>query len=266
VTRLEARGIRAGYGAGDVVGGADITVEQGQVSAVVGANGAGKSTLLKVISGLLRPRAGQVIADGRDIAGLSCAQRVSRCGIVLVPEGRQIFGGLSVLDNIVLGSWAARASATQRRERLELVWELFPVLAQRRDRAAGLLSGGQQQMLAIGRGLAAGPRYLLLDEPSLGLAPVVVAAIFRQVARLAETGIGVLVVEQNATVALSAASYGYVLETGRVADEGTGLLANAELVGRYFGVRGVVRGDGTPGMTGTLREALGLAAQGSRDG
>lgn len=256
MTRLEARGIRAAYGAGDVLRGVDVTVEPGQVSAVVGANGAGKSTLLKVISGLLRPRAGQVSADGRDLAGLGCARRVRQCGIVLVPEGRQVFGGLSVLDNVTLGGWAARASARQLRERLELVWELFPDLAQRQDRPVGLLSGGQQQMVAIGRGLSAGPRYLLLDEPSLGLAPAVVAAIFGTVTRLAATGIGVLVVEQNATVALSAASYGYVLESGRVADAGTSLLAGAGLVDRYLGVSGVVHGETTAAMTGTLREVL----------
>lgn len=258
MTGLEARGIRAGYGAADVLAGVDITVEPGQVSAVVGANGAGKSTLLKVISGLLRPRSGRVTASGRDMTGLSCAQRVSQCGIVLVPEGRQIFAGLTVRDNITLGAWAGRGGTAGRRQRMEQVWELFPALAQRRDQPAGLLSGGQQQMVAIGRGLAAGPRYLLLDEPSLGLAPVIVQTIFAQVSRLARTGIGVLVVEQNAAGALSAARYGYVLEGGRVADAGTGLLDNADLVERYFGVRGVVRGDATPGMTDTLREALGL--------
>jgi branched-chain amino acid transport system ATP-binding protein len=256
VTRLEAREIRAGYGAGDVLGGVSLTVEPGSVSALVGANGAGKTTLLKVMSGLLRPRSGQVVSDGSDVTRHSCAQRVARSGIVMVPEGRQIFPGLSVLDNVSLGAWASRAGAAERRRQVEAVWDLFPVLAGRRHKPAGLLSGGQQQMVAIGRGLAAGPRYLLLDEPSLGLAPMVVEAIFGQVARLAETGIGVLVVEQNATVALAAARDGYLLEGGALVDSGTGLLDKPELVERYFGVRGVVRGDPAPGMTEALRSAL----------
>lgn len=258
---LEIRDVRAGYGAGEVLHGVSVTVGPGAVTALVGSNGAGKSTLLKVASGLLRPRGGQVTADGADLAGRSCADRV-KAGIVMVPEGRQMFGGLSVLDNLTLGAWAGdagsgRAAAAERKRRIDAVFEVFPALVERKDTPAGLLSGGQQQMVAIGRGLAAGPRYLLLDEPSLGLAPIIVANIFERVQQLATRGIGVLVVEQNATVALGAASRGYLLEGGTVADSGPDLLDRPELTERYFGVRGVVRGDGAPAMAAVLGPVLG---------
>lgn len=258
---LEIRDVRAGYAAGDVLHGVTVTVEPGSVTALVGSNGAGKSTLLKVAAGLLRPRGGQVTADGVDLAGKSCAARV-RSGIVMVPEGRQMFGGLPVIDNLVLGAWAGdagtgRAGAAERRRRVDAVFEVFPALADRKDTPAGLLSGGQQQMVAIGRGLAAGPRYLLLDEPSLGLAPIIVAGILDQVRQLAVRGIGVLIVEQNATAALGAAASGYLLENGTVADSGPDLLGKPELTERYFGVRGVVRGDGAPAMAAVLGSALG---------
>jgi branched-chain amino acid transport system ATP-binding protein len=261
---LEIRDIRAGYAAGEVLHGISVTVAPGTVTALVGANGAGKSTLLKVASGLLRPRGGQVTVDGADLAGKSCAARV-KAGIVMVPEGRQMFGGLSVLDNLALGAWAGdsgsgRAAAAERRQRIAAVWEVFPALAGRKDMPAGLLSGGQQQMVAIGRGLAAGPRYLLLDEPSLGLAPLIVASIFDQVKQLAIRGIGILIVEQNATVALRAATNGYLLESGAVADAGPDLLDRPELIERYFGVRGVVRGQGAPALAAVLGSALGAGS------
>lgn len=257
---LAIRDVRAGYAAGDVLHGVTVTVEPGSVTALVGANGAGKSTLLKVASGLLRPRGGQVAADGADLDGKSCAARV-RSGIVMVPEGRQMFGGLSVADNLALGAWVGdagtgRAAVAERKRRVDAVFEVFPDLAGRRDTPAGLLSGGQQQMVAIGRGLAAGPKYLLLDEPSLGLAPIIVAGIFDQVRQLAERGIGILVVEQNATVALGAATLGYLLENGTIADSGPDLLERPELTERYFGIRGVVRGDGAPAMAAVLSSAL----------
>jgi branched-chain amino acid transport system ATP-binding protein len=258
---LELRDVRAGYAAGDVLHGVSVTVEPGTVTALVGSNGAGKSTLLKVASGLLRPRAGRVIADGADLAGKSCAARV-KAGIVMVPEGRQMFGGLSVADNLTLGAWAGdrgsgRAAAAERQRRIDAVYEVFPTLAERREVLAALLSGGQQQMVAIGRGLAAGPTYLLLDEPSLGLAPLIVASIFDQVKHLSVRGIGVLIVEQNATAALAAATTGYLLESGTIADSGPDLLDRPELTERYFGVRGVVRGDGAPAMAAVLGPALG---------
>jgi branched-chain amino acid transport system ATP-binding protein len=258
---LEIKDVRAGYAAGEVLHGVTVTVAPGSVTALVGPNGAGKSTLLKVVSGLLRPRGGQVTADGADLVGRSCAARV-KSGIVMVPEGRQMFGGLSVLDNLTLGAWAGdagpgRAAAAERKRRVDAVWEVFPALAERKDLPAGLLSGGQQQMVAIGRGLAAGPKYLLLDEPSLGLAPIIVGSIFDQVKQLAVRGIGILVVEQNATVALRAATTGYLLEGGTVADAGPDLLDRPELTERYFGVRGVVRGDGAPAMAAVLGPVLG---------
>jgi branched-chain amino acid transport system ATP-binding protein len=258
---LEIRDVRAGYAAGEVLHGVSVSVPPGAVTALVGSNGAGKSTLLKVASGLLRPRSGSVTVDDRDLAGKSCAARV-RAGIVMVPEGRQMFGGLSVADNLTLGAWvgdagSGRAAAAERRRRIEAVYEVFPALAERRQTPAGLLSGGQQQMVAIGRGLAAGPRYLLLDEPSLGLAPLIVASIFEQVKQLSVRNIGILIVEQNATAALSAATSGYLLESGTVADSGPDLLDRPELTERYFGVRGVVRGDGAPAMAAVLGPALG---------
>jgi branched-chain amino acid transport system ATP-binding protein len=258
---LEIKDVRAGYSAGEVLHSVSVTVEPGSVTAIVGANGAGKSTLLKVASGLLRPRGGQVTADGADLAGQSCAARV-KAGIVMVPEGRQMFGGLSVLDNLALGAWTGnagtgRAAAAERKRRVDAVFEVFPALVERKETPAGLLSGGQQQMVAIGRGLAAGPKYLLLDEPSLGLAPIIVAHIFDQVKQLAERGIGILVVEQNATAALGAATSGYLLEGGTVADSGPDLLDRPELIDRYFGVRGVVRGAGAPAMAAVLSSALG---------
>ncbi|GAA5161406.1 MULTISPECIES: ABC transporter ATP-binding protein [Amycolatopsis] len=243
---LQAEGVCAGYGTGDVLTGIDVTVEPGTVTALVGANGAGKTTLLKTLTGLLRPRRGRVVADGRDVTELSCSARVRGPRIVMVPEGRQIFGGLSVEENLALGAWTGRD-----RSNWDLVWELFPALTEVRARPAGLLSGGQQQMVALGRGLLAAPRYLLLDEPSLGLAPLVVDSIFERIRLLAGTGIGVLVVEQNATVALAAAERGYVVEGGRIADEGTDLLDKPELVARFFGTRGVIRGSGA-GLGGQL--------------
>jgi len=258
---LEIRDVKAGYAAGEVLHGVSLTAPLGAITALVGSNGAGKSTLLKVASGLLRPRGGQVIVDGADLAGKSCAARV-KAGIVMVPEGRQMFGGLSVADNLALGAWAGdagagRAAAAERRRRIDAVYEVFPPLAERREVLAGLLSGGQQQMVAIGRGLAAGPKYLLLDEPSLGLAPLIVASIFDQVKHLSVRGIGVLIVEQNATAALAAATSGYLLESGTVADSGPDLLDRPELTERYFGVRGVVRGDGAAAMAAVLGSALG---------
>jgi branched-chain amino acid transport system ATP-binding protein len=239
---LEIRDVRAGYAAGEVLHGVSVSVPPGAVTALVGSNGAGKSTLLKVASGLLRPRSGSVTVDDRDLAGKSCAARV-RAGIVMVPEGRQMFGGLSVADNLTLGAWAGdagsgRAAAAERRRRIEAVYEVFPALAERRQTPAG-------------------PRYLLLDEPSLGLAPLIVASIFEQVKQLSVRNIGILIVEQNATAALSAATSGYLLESGTVADSGPDLLDRPELTERYFGVRGVVRGDGAPAMAAVLGPALG---------
>jgi branched-chain amino acid transport system ATP-binding protein len=202
--------------------------------ALVGANGAGKSTLLRVISGL-QPSSGKILFEGKDIGATPPEWRVRR-GIVQVPEGRQVFGPLSVEDNLRLGAYT-RTRAESDAE-LERVYALFPVLKQRRQQAAGVLSGGQQQMLAMGRGLMARPRLLLLDEPSMGLAPRLVQEIFAKVRALKEAHTTIFLVDQNARAALSVADRGYVLETGRVVLAGTGaaLLADGQVREAYLGM------------------------------
>jgi len=200
----------------------------------VGANGAGKSTLLRAISGV-QPSSGKIIFNGKDIGATSPERRVG-LGIVQVPEGRQVFGPLSVEDNLRLGAYT-RTRAESAAE-LERVYAMFPALKQRRRQAAGLLSGGQQQMLAMGRGLMGKPRLLLLDEPSMGLAPRLVEDIFATVRALKQAGTTIFLVDQNARAALAAADRGYVLETGRVVLAGTGaeLLANGQVREAYLGM------------------------------
>jgi branched-chain amino acid transport system ATP-binding protein len=235
---LELRELSAGYGGSPVVRGADVCVREGEIVALVGANGAGKSTLVKAISGLVAPQAGQLLFDGKPIGALSPRRRV-QLGIVHVPEGRQVFAGLSIAENLRLGAWARRARGKQAiEERMREIAARFPVLLERLAEPAGTLSGGQQQMLAIARGLMAEPRLLLLDEPSLGLAPILVAEIFRLIEALRERGIAVLLAEQNARMSLGIADRGYVIETGRVALHGTGreLLARPDIAERYLGV------------------------------
>jgi len=223
------------YGAIQAVKGISIEVRERELVALVGSNGAGKTTTLRTISGLFRPRAGRIIYDGADLAQLPPHEIVAR-GIAQAPEGRQIFGSLTVRENLMLG-------ATRRQDRSELVadldrvFDLFPVLAQRLGQAGGTLSGGEQQMLAIGRALMARPRLLLLDEPSLGLAPLMVGRIFEVVARLKAEGVTILLVEQNARKALAVADRAYVLETGRVVLSGPArdLAANPEVERAYLG-------------------------------
>jgi branched-chain amino acid transport system ATP-binding protein len=209
-------------------------VREGELVALVGANGAGKSTLLRVISGL-QPCSGRILFDGKDIGATPPEWRVRR-GIVQVPEGRQVFGPLSVEDNLRLGAYT-RTRAESDAE-LERVYALFPVLKQRRQQAAGVLSGGQQQMLAMGRGLMARPRLLLLDEPSMGLAPRLVQEIYAKVRALKEAHTTIFLVDQNARAALTVADRGYVLETGRVVLAGTGqaLLADEQVREAYLGM------------------------------
>jgi branched-chain amino acid transport system ATP-binding protein len=235
---LELRALSAGYGANPVVRGIDLAVREGEIVALVGANGAGKSTLVKAISGLIAPMAGEILFDGQPIGALSPRERVRR-GIVHVPEGRQVFAGLSIAENLRLGAWARRAQGARAIDaRLREIAGRFPVLLERLGDPAGTLSGGQQQMLAIARGLMAEPRLLLLDEPSLGLAPLLVVEIFRLVQALRARGIAVLLSEQNARMSLGIADRGYVIETGEVALHGTGqeLLARADIAERYLGV------------------------------
>jgi branched-chain amino acid transport system ATP-binding protein len=214
--------------------GIDLTIQAGELVALVGANGAGKSTLLRALSGV-QPASGRIAFEGQDIAGWQPERRVA-LGIVQVPEGRQVFGPLSVDDNLRLGAY--RRGRAQSAQSLERVYALFPALAERRRHAAGTLSGGQQQMLAIGRALMAKPRLLLLDEPSMGLAPRLVAEIFACVRALRAADTALLLVEQNARAALAIADRGYVLETGRIVLAGTGaqLLADEAIRAAYLGL------------------------------
>jgi branched-chain amino acid transport system ATP-binding protein len=232
---LEVKTLASHYGRIPALKGIDLAVQAGELVALVGANGAGKTTLLRAISGLHPPSAGQVVFAGTDITRQAPHRRV-RLGIVLVPEGRQVFAPLSVLDNLLLG--AHTRPRAERDETLERVYRMFPALAERRHHAAGSLSGGQQQMLAIGRGLMSRPVLLLLDEPSMGLAPFLVDEVFATVAALKRGGTTIFLVDQNARAALAIADRAYVLETGRITLSGTGaeLLASPDVQSAYLGL------------------------------
>jgi branched-chain amino acid transport system ATP-binding protein len=236
---LELKRISTGYEATNVIHDIDLSVGAGEIIALVGANGAGKSTLVKAISGIVPVRRGEITLDGKRIDRTSPAARVVM-GIAQVPEGRQVFAGLTVRENLRLGGYArgAESDPAAFEKSLAAIGELFPILLQRLDEPAANLSGGQQQMLAIGRGLMAEPRILVLDEPSLGLAPVLVAEIFRLVASLRGQGRSILLSEQNAKLSLAIADRAYVIENGRVTLSGTGeeLLHNSEVAERYLGV------------------------------
>ncbi len=233
---LELSSVEVAYGDLPALRGVSVAVEAGETLSVVGANGAGKTTMLRAISGLLRPRAGQILLDGERLDTLPSHAIVER-GVVQVPEGRKIFPSLTVLENLELGSYVAAAKA-RRREGLEHVFTLFPLLKERERQAAGTMSGGEQQMLAIGRALMARPRLLMLDEPSLGLAPIIVKEIFRIIGEINRSGTTVLLVEQNTRQALALSRRGYVLENGRVVLEGTGaeLLGNEHVKRAYLGM------------------------------
>jgi branched-chain amino acid transport system ATP-binding protein len=236
VSLLELRGVEVAYGDLPALRGVSVSVEAGETLSVVGANGAGKTTMLRAISGLMRPRAGQILFDGERLDSLPSHAIVER-GVVQVPEGRKIFPSLTVLENLELGSYVAAAKA-RRREGLEHVFTLFPRLKERERQAAGTMSGGEQQMLAIGRALMARPRLLMLDEPSLGLAPIIVKEIFRIIGEINRSGTTVLLVEQNTRQALALSRRGYVLENGHVVLEGSGaeLLGNEHVKRAYLGM------------------------------
>jgi branched-chain amino acid transport system ATP-binding protein len=236
VILLELRGVDVSYGDLPALRDVSLTVEDGEILSVVGANGAGKTTMLRTISGLLHPRAGEILLENARMDRLPCHAVVER-GVVQVPEGRKIFPSLTVLENLELGSYTPRAKAERRRS-LDRVFDLFPILGERRRQPAGTLSGGQQQMLAIGRALMALPRILMLDEPSLGLAPLVVQEIFRIIAEINRAGTAILLVEQNTRQALALAQRGYVLENGRVVLVGRGreLLDNDHVRRAYLGL------------------------------
>jgi branched-chain amino acid transport system ATP-binding protein len=236
---LEVSGLSARYGPVWALRDVSLEVRAGELVALIGANGAGKSTLLRAIAGLLDPAAGRVTLDGQDVTGRA-PEAILRAGAALVPERRRIFGDLTVLDNLELGGYALPRGREFRRgleAGVDAAYTLFPVLRQRRGQLAGTLSGGEQQMLAIGRALMSRPRLLLCDEPSLGLAPLVVQEIMKLLARLRETGTTILLVEQNARLALRFADRAYVLEVGRVALSGASadLLENDQLKAAYLG-------------------------------
>ena len=233
---LELQDLEVAYGDLPALRGVSLGIEEGETLSVVGANGAGKTTMLRAISGLLRPRAGRILLDGARLDRMPSHVIVAR-GVVQVPEGRKIFPGLTVKENLELGSYVAAARA-HRAQSLERVLGLFPRLAERQRQAAGTMSGGEQQMLAIGRALMARPRILMLDEPSLGLAPIIVQEIFRIIAEINRLGTTVLLVEQNTRQALSLSRRGYVLENGRIALEGSGaeLLGNEHVRRAYLGM------------------------------
>ncbi|PCJ76331.1 MAG: ABC transporter ATP-binding protein [Rhodobacteraceae bacterium] len=235
---LEIRNLESFYGPIMAIRGISLTVDKGQIVTVLGANGAGKSTLLKTISGIMEPEKGQVIFDGEEIQGLEPHVIVKK-GIVHVPEGREVFPLLSVDENLSLGAYTRNDKPQIAKDR-EMVFDYFPILAERRNQEAGTLSGGQQQMLAIGRGLMLNPKIMLLDEPSLGLSPLLVQQIFGILKRLnKDEGVTMVLVEQNARVALDLADAGYVMEVGRMVmnDTADNLAASEDIQNFYLGVQ-----------------------------
>lgn len=232
---LEVSNLVAGYGGADVLRGIGLTVQPGEIVAVLGANGVGKTTLNRALSGLIRPSAGAIRFLGRDIAGAKPSAIVA-AGLVHVPEGRRIFPNMSVRDNLILGSY--RRGKPAREANLERMFSLFPRLRERSGQAAGTLSGGEQQMLAIGRGLMGEPKLLILDEPSLGLSPLLVEEMFSLIATIASEGLAVMLVEQNVVQSLELAARAYVLENGRIVVEGASadIAADPALKHAYLGL------------------------------
>ncbi len=233
---LEISDIACGYGAYMALHGIDFTVRRGEITALVGSNGAGKSTTLRALCGLLPLSRGSIYLDGDDVSALKADRRVD-LGIVMVPEGRMIFGGMSVDENLRIGAFAPRARSATKTT-MEFVYELFPRLAERRRQAGSTLSGGEQQMLALGRGLMAKPTILLLDEPSLGLAPIMADTLFEAIETLAGQGMTILIAEQDIVRTLALASTGYVLENGRIVMSGSGadLLDDPAIKVAYLGL------------------------------
>jgi branched-chain amino acid transport system ATP-binding protein len=232
---LAAEDIGVSYGRVEAVRGVSIALQPGQIVTVIGSNGAGKTTLLAALMGLL-PCRGRVTYDGADLRHLTTEDRVER-GLVLVPEQRELFGDMTVADNLVLGAYAQHHGRAELRRSLDEVYGRFPQLAERKRQYAGTLSGGERQMLALGRALMSRPRLLMLDEPSLGLAPLIVREIFHIIAGLRELGVSILLVEQNARAALESADYAYVLETGEIGAQGpaTELMHDPRVSATYLG-------------------------------
>lgn len=238
MSMLSIKSLVVYYGAIQALKGVTLEVREGEIVSVLGANGAGKSTLLMSISGILHARQGQIMFEGKEITRHS-ASSIVRLGISQVPEGREIFKSLTTLDNLRMGTYHHYRKMPKKaiEEDLERVYALFPILKQRMHQMAGTLSGGEQQMLAIGRGLMARPKLMMLDEPSLGLAPIVVEEIFKIINDLKSLGITILLIEQNARAALKIATRGYVMETGKITMEGRAenLLENEHVVSAYLG-------------------------------
>jgi branched-chain amino acid transport system ATP-binding protein len=234
---LKVEGLRANYSGIEALRGVSLEVVAGEMVALIGPNGAGKSTLLNCLSGIVRPAGGSIALDGREHAGRR-PWHISRDGLLQVPEGRQVLPEMTVLENLQIGASALHARAAAYP--LDKVFALFPILAERRTQLAGSLSGGQQQMLAIGRALMGGPRLLLLDEPSLGLAPVVVQQVFAALRRLNADGLTILLVEQNARLAFATTNRAYVLEQGRIVHSGASsdLARDPGIVAHYLGQSG----------------------------
>lgn len=233
--KLEIKDLHVSYGGIRALKGVDLTVEEGQIVTLIGANGAGKSTTLRAISGLQRPQSGSILYGGEELVGLS-AKEIVRRGIIHVPEGRRVFPDMTVAENLKIGAFL-RTDKGGIADDMDYVHSLFPRLKERSWQLAGTLSGGEQQMLAVGRALMSRPKVLMMDEPSLGLAPLIVKDIFSIIRRVNADGITVLLIEQNANAALRVADYGYVLETGTIALTGTGeeLLRNESVREAYLG-------------------------------
>ena len=232
---LEVKNLSVHYGMIQAVRNVDFTVNEGEIVSLIGANGAGKSTILKTVSGLIRPSEGEIVYLGENIASTS-AKKIVEKGLVQVPEGRHVFPGLTVKENLELGAFL-RKDKEEIQKDMEAVFERFPILKERKDQDAQTLSGGEQQMLAMGRALMSRPKLLLLDEPSMGLAPIFIREIFKIIQEIQKTGTTVLLIEQNAKMALSISNRAYVLETGSVVLSGTGqeLLESDEIQKAYLG-------------------------------
>jgi len=232
---LQIKNLVMNYGPITALKGVDLAVPEGQIVALLGANGAGKTTTLKVVSGLLKPTAGEILFEGQNIAGKP-AHQIAKRGIMQSPEGRYVFAGLSVEDNLRTGAYGIKSKAEAVRN-FERVYEMFPRLKERAKQQAGTLSGGEQQMLAIGRALMGSPRMLLLDEPSLGLAPLIIKDIFETLVKIREEGTTILIVEQNALATLKIADYAYVLELGKISMHGKAadLMKDERLIEAYLG-------------------------------
>ena len=233
---LEIRNVSSGYGEVQILWGAELSLEEGMLTSLVGANGAGKTTMLRTVMGLLKPWEGSVFFDGQDVSRLP-AHKKAELGLVLVPEGRQLFTDMTVDENLEMGASPVRARPHVKKN-LDLVYEMFPRLKERADQKAGTLSGGEQQMLAVGRGLMAEPKVLMIDELSLGLAPVLVLDIFENLIKLKATGLTMLLVEQNVQMALAVSDYAYVLAQGKVDLKGPSreLAQNKDVRQAYLGI------------------------------